>query len=329
MTQLLKELLKMSESMGVQKRLASRLPSSLRTMSGGKRVKVRELLQTEAIESTTLIHNEVYNTVIEGSKPAMCYRELIQILPMKAKQKVLDYGTTVSYLSEVKSGAPSPMLVDKPTVVTFAAKTYRARPAITQDLVDDMDVDAIEMNLRFAGASAEYTLNKVCHDVLLLGCTTSYDGGGSGAAGLSGIGYSISKLKAAGWDGRLGYAVVAEPTYWGKVMSECLPTAAYTTLNAPSLGSMIQSNVVQLWPNVRMGSYGGTYGGGTYTWRYTTDNDIGCIVFDRYAAGMLGMRQDITLTRYDQPIDDIANILLKMRIDCQKIQATATARVLY
>jgi len=328
MTELLKKYLAIGFAKGPSeaRRLAMRLPKDLKVRHGGSTKRVRELLQTENVESTSVIATEVYNTVIEGSQPARCYRDLISIIPMKSRQKTIPYGATGVYLDEVPEGAEIPILNQNPTPATITAKKYAGRPLCSSELIEDGEVDIIEMNIRYAGEAAENRINKVCHDVMLLASGVEWDTGSTaGAQGTKAIGRALATLKGAGF---MGSSAVLEPNAFGLVAADLLPVVAnYQT--APGIMEAMAKNVFQLFPGLMVGCYGGTYGGGTWTWAYASDTNIGMIVFDKARAGFLGMRSDISIEKYFDPIKDLKGAKVRVRCGAVATNANAICRVEY
>ena len=66
---------------------------------------------------------------------------------------------------------------------------------------------------------------------------------------------------------------------------------------------------------------------GTQEWDYDTDGDIGMVVYDSVAAAATGMRRDLTVENYDDPIKDMVGMTVTSRFDVEVIIPNATCRI--
>ena len=75
-----------------------KIPRELTTYdSDGKVVRVRELLVSEAIESTTLIQTEMYNTVMAGAEPVKYMRQALPVIGAKGNTLTVPLGESGTY----------------------------------------------------------------------------------------------------------------------------------------------------------------------------------------------------------------------------------------
>lgn len=302
--------------------IVNSIPKELTTVHNGKPVGVRELLQAEGINATTLIQTEVLSTVIEGSQPAKCWRDILPIFRTTSNSirvPVIDAGR---YAPDVAEGAEIPIDITTPSATTFTIKKTGVRPAITREMIEDGLVDVIALELGAAGLNMENKFNQDCINTILANCTTTYDCATVAATqGIKAVAGGYAALAGANWTAD---ALVMCPGAMGRLMQDFLQvTANY------AVGTTATSGILPPVLGLRSGMYGGTYTGATYTWRYTTDNDIGMLVLDSKKAGAVAMRRDMTVEQYDDPIRDLMGASVTMRYGVNYFQPTATCRILF
>jgi hypothetical protein len=331
MTQLLRTYLKLAlgepNGRALQRIVEREIPRELGTVFDGKPEPVRELLLSTAIESTTLIQTEMYNTVIEGAEPFKCMRQALKVLPMTANTLTITIGEAGSYAGEVAEGAEIPIAVQDYSAVTFTAKKYAVRPLITKEMVEDSLYPVIEMEVRKAGAKLENTLNQLALTELIdntsnneldVSVATGTAPNDYANAGTKAIVRALRNCKA---DGFLCDTIVMSPDAEAVVMAEFTPTS-YVGAEAVASGRL---------PNI-MGLKAFTCGvadASSQTWEYNSDGDIGMVVFDSQNSSMIGMRRDITVERYEDPIRDLVGMSATMRCAVDTLQANAGARIEY
>lgn len=327
MTQLLRTYLKLAlEEPGPSGRKAiieREIPRELGTYHDGNLEPVRELLLSTAIESTTLVQTEMYNTVIEGAEPFKCMRQALKVLPMTANTLTVPVGEAGSYAGEVAEGAEIPIATQDYSAVTFTAKKYGVRPVITKEMVEDALYPVIEMEVRKAGAKLENTLNQLALTELIDNTSANEYDSNVGAATITAAGTKaiVNALANCKADGFLCDTIVLSPSAEAIVMAEFTPTS-YVGAEAVASGRL---------PNI-MGLKAFTCGvadASSQTWEYNSDGDIGMVVFDSQNSSMIGMRRDITVERYEDPIRDLVGMIATMRCAVDTLQANAGARIEY
>ncbi|MCK5431332.1 MAG: hypothetical protein KAJ03_01245, partial [Gammaproteobacteria bacterium] len=116
--------------------------------------------------------------------------------------------------------------------------------------------------------------------------------------------------------------IILAPLAESMVMKEFVPTG-YTGADAVMAGRL--PNMLGL--NVHNCNV--TDASGTYTWDYDADGEIGMILIDKFNAGAIGMRRDITIEKYDDPIRDLMGMSVTARFDVDSLQTNAICRVEY
>ncbi len=275
--------------------------------------KRRELLLTEAVESATLIQTEMYSTVLEGAEPNKVMRDIVRIIPMKSNQMTFTLGATGSVLQKVGEGAELPNNQQDYTPVTMTSYKYGEKNLVTQELIDDALYDVVAMEVAKAGARAENTLNHVVLTGLLDDATNEHDTGGSNQ-GFQAIAGGQKLMKVDGFKADVAI-LCAEAEFKLLTDSQFTYQSYYGGTGvtpAVSMGSI--PGVLGVRKFHQYDPFDTTYNSGTYTWSYDTDADIGMVLLDSARLShVIGMKQDIKVTKYDDPVKDLKGATLTMR----------------
>lgn len=324
MTKLLPILLEAEQHAGSErkKELAKKIDPKLHfEMGDGTTKSVRELLLSDSNSTTTLIQAEVYATVVEGAQPVRQMRNLVDIVQMNSNTMRVNYGGAAAYAAEVDEATEIPIAVQTYTPITFTAKKYGARPLITRELVNDGLFDVIAEEIKYAGAKLENRLNAVALDEFLLYSGNEFDTAGSNQ-GIKGVAKAIGVQKEAGF---MPTDLIMHPEAEAIVLCDYTPTGAYYQVGNATTTGILPAPIL----GMNAGGCGVTYSGGTYTWGYAADTEIGMLLLDRNRGGKIGMREDIRVEKYDDPVKDLVGISCTMRTCAKAINTTAITRVEY
>lgn len=292
----------------------------------GKLENARELLQTEGLAATNLIPTEVYATVIEGSEPARCMRDAMVTYRMPSHVMTVPYGETGTYASVVAEGAEIPIETETLSVGTLTADKYAVRPMISREMIADAKFDIIATEIRKAGYKIENALNRLALKVLIDATgadagTYQTDCGGSGATPLA------FTAKAAGTMIGRGFVptdLIMEPVFYGTLMS------AFTSLSTNTGDQVVQSGVS---PGSLFGMkthiLGVADNADTYTWGFSANGYFGALLIDKAAAGCIGMREDINVEQYSDPVRDLVGMKVAARFDAISLVSAAQQWVQY
>lgn len=300
------------------KELARTIPKELGYIHNGKLVQVKELLLTETLESTTLIQSETYNTVMEGSEPAICLRNAIPVIPMKSRTLNWTVGETGTYAPEVAEATDIPIVDQDYATVSFVAKKYGVRPLISNELLEDGLFNVAEMEMKKAGRRVENTINQQGITEIIDSVSLEHDTAAANQ-GIKAIAAAVSKVRGAGFNPD---TLIMHPEAEGMVLAEFVPTNYYPT------ESIVKTGMV---PNILgLKTYTcGVVDAGTQEWGYAADGEIGMVVYDSMATAAIGMRRDITVENYADPIKDMAGMTVTSRFDVEVIIAAAGCRIEY
>jgi hypothetical protein len=286
----------------------------------GKIVNARELLISEGIQGSTLIPTEIAATVIEGSEPVRCMREVLPVLQMRTPSMAVPYGETGTYAPVVAEGAEIPVEDQTYGSVTLTARKYAVRPLITNEMVDDALFDIIAMEIRKGGYRLENALNKYA-----LGEILDAHGNTSAAATTTPLLMAAKCQAEIIGDGFTPDKLVMCPGFYGASMAEGMVFGNQMGADLTRSGSL--GNILGMDSRICGIAYASTVG--SHVWRYTTNADVGAFMFDSNSAGVIGMRQDIRVEQYADSIRQMQGVSLSMRFDVQAMIADAIGVVIY
>ena len=289
------------------------------TGEDGKKHPARELLLSEAIESGTLIQTEIRRTIIEGAEPARCMRDAIPIIPMSGNTMQINIGESGSYSPIVAEGSEIPMNNQVYTARTWTAKKLGERPVITKEMIRDSLFNVIELETRKAGMRLENSLNQWMLSVLLDNAGNNHDI--AAAAGVIGGVQAVIKARQANLvDGYLSDTIIMHPACSSYLYKDFVPgytVQAQEFINRGTLPTVMGCKVFECGVDVTTTSAPFKVAAANSDWSGPTDEKMGGLVFDSKNAGYIGMRQDIEIEEMRDPIRDLVNFSMTMRVACQ------------
>ncbi len=299
------------------------------TGEDGKKHKARELLLSEAVETGTLVQTEVYRTVMEGMKPAVCMREVVPIYPMTSNVLDVPVRPAGRYAPFVGEGSEYIIKTQDYTKMTLTAQKIGEIPLCTKEMVDDSKFTVIEMEIKAAGEACENTLNQWMLATLLDNAGNEYDINAAVAA-LGGAA-AIREAKALiAADGYYADNVVIHPSVETYINKDYVPIAynpvAQQQMASGILPPVLGCTIRQCGVDVTTTS---SPTASTYVWGAPTDSYIGMVLVDKAKCGGIGMREDIYVENFTDPLRDLIGGKVSMRVACQYANANAISRVEY
>jgi HK97 family phage major capsid protein len=278
----------------------------------------KTLLQSEAtaIADSTLVQEEVYKTIIEGTEPAKCMREVTPIVRTKTYSVRFVKGQAGTYAGNIAEGAKIDIDTQEFSKQDITINKIGTRPLITNELIEDSLFDIVELELKKAGLRLENKLNR---DVLyswLVGTnklsTNTMSPAGTHIS-VSDIALAVSKVKKQNY---MPDTLLIHPTAEAYLLQDS--NLAYVTFAGQST-SLNQGKVPTL-----MGLrpyYCTATDGASPVWDDTTaGSDVTGIVFSKNDLATICMRRDVTVEQYDDPIHDLIGISCTMRYGTDVLQ---------
>jgi hypothetical protein len=274
----------------------------------GKIVNARELLISEGIQGSTLIPTEIYATVMEGTEPLKCMREVLPMVNMKGMALSVPYGEAGTYAPVVAEGAEIPIEDQTYGSVTFTAKKYGVRPLITNEMIDDALFDIVAAEVRKAGSRMENALNRVAiYEMMDSRGNTVANGGTTPLA----HGMELHALMIA--DNVSPTHCIMTPGAYALALDEGFGKVGIQAgiMQSGSIGTFMGLDTRMLGVTAALSP------GTSRVWESDTGGDTMLIMLDKSRAGAIGMRQDIKVEQYADSIRQMQGITLSMRFDVQ------------
>lgn len=297
------------------------MPRELADTAASRFKEYRELLSTASIEETNLIQTEFYNTVLEGAEPNKIMREAMQGINMGSNKMNVTLGESGDVLPPASEGGELKDRNQAYTQLTLEAEKYGEKNPISNELIEDSMYDIVAMEASKAGARAENTINHVALTKLIEDAGLEHD------CENSNLGFDA--LAAARKEMKKNFyvpdtAIICADAEYELITDSQFSYASYYgggTTPAVRTGSVPNVLGVEFYQYDPADS---RYGSDDYTWGYSSDGDIGMVMFSNSdMAAVLGMRRDITVQNYNDPIRDLkgASISLRFAVDTPKDNA--------
>jgi hypothetical protein len=299
--------------------------------SDGKMGKARELLLSEAVESTTLIQTEINRTIMEGSEPAKCFRNAVPVFAMNGNTMQINIGETGTYAPIVAEGSEIPINNQAYTARTWTAKKFGERPMITREMVNDALFSVIELEVRKTGYRIENTLNQWMLSVLIENAGNDHDIA-AGTGNDKGINAMISARQQNLIDGYVSDTIVIHPGATSLIYAGYVPSynpSAQNYINTGQLPTIVGMKLLECGVAYSQTSAPFKASAAGYEWSPATADDLGAIVFDSNSCGGIGMREDTRVEQFTDPIRDLVGMSVTMRAACQYGVANSICRVTY
>jgi len=283
---------------------------------------IHKLLQNEAtaIEDSTLVQEEIYKTVIEGTEPVKCMRDVLPIIKTDSYSVRFVKGESGTYAEKIAEGAKITIDTQLYTKQDITIDKYGVRPLITNELIEDALFDVVELELKKAGARLENALNRQCLYQMLQGTykmTTNTLSPAGNHIAISDIAQAVAKVKKQDY---LPDTLVLHPTAEGYLLQDS--NLAYVSF-AGSPGALRQGDVGNSLLGLKPYTCTAT-DASSPTWDDTTAaSDVTAMVFSKKDLGAICMRRDLTIEQYDDPIHDLVGISLTMRFGTDVLREPA------
>jgi len=278
----------------------------------------RELLMSDGMETDTLLQEEVYNTIVEGSKPVQCVRNVFPIIKTDTYQiRITKESGNLGKAVDVAEGAAIPIDTETFSTVDLSIKKIGCRPIITNELIEDGLWDMVEFELMRAGQKLEHKLNydviNEATDKTTYAAITNVDAGANTTPG-----NVLEAIKDILDYDYIPTDMIMTPFAENKIISSNNLLQAHMAGSDAALRNYDIGRVFGLKLH-RLSVDGWTTG--TYKWNSGNDtaHDVHALVCDSSYC-MIGMRRDITVEQYDDPIHDLVGLSATMRYGVKTVQ---------
>lgn len=133
---------------------------------------IKKLTVNEETNEDELVREEVLDTIIRGASYYCNMRKAIPTVhaPKSYKARAVT-GSATTYADEVPESGKIPMQNAGIDSTDVTIHKFGTRPVITNEMVEDCEYDAIEIELEYAGRRMENALNRFVLGEILDNCT--------------------------------------------------------------------------------------------------------------------------------------------------------------
>lgn len=318
-----------------RRKLIHRLPAILggsplddwRTGDDSSRRPAAELLLTEAIESTSIIQEQVQRTVVAGADKMKIIRDIgCQWYNTSSNSLRVPLGeaqinaAVVSEAAEIKDRTQDYGFRDFPII------KYGVKPRISYEMMEDGLVDVVAEELFFAGAAIENKLNfdGIAEMVSHAGNVNAYVAGRTSATEGNGLLAAKATKAEIRADGFYADTFIMCSELEADIMSNVgIAYAANQGTNTVVASGKLPTTLYGMKTFVTDNQTAGT------SWDYDADNDIGGIILEAKRGFGVAMRRDVTVKKFDDIVRELNTITVTMRSACNYLHANAVGKVVY
>ena len=292
------------------------------------RYQARELLLTDAIESTSIIQEQVLRTVIAGAEKFKVIRDAgVAWYNVKSNALRVPLGEAQRNADIVAEGAEIPDRTQDYDKRDFTIVKYGVKPRISFEMIEDGLVDVVAEEIFYAGAAVENRLN---YDALTAIATNSDND--ATVAGCSSAGGSLACIRKAKKlikaDGFIADTMIMTSAVEDDLMqNNNLAYASYAGgAEAIRQGTLPATFMGMKWFVTDNGS---ATVDGTNPWDWIDANDVGALVMEAKRACGVAMRRDRTVKKFDDITRELNTITVTMRADVNYLHAKAASAVMW
>jgi hypothetical protein len=284
---------------------------------------LRKLLQTEGIESTTLIQTEFSKTVLEGAQPKISARAWLPVVRIKSNAFDWPKRPAASYATKVGEGGSSPAAEMDYGKTTFTTYKISRAAEISEELIEDGLYDIITMEVKDAAAACENRLNRDAVGTMMDNAGKEVDTVGNPCS-VSYLGQACREVNDAGFEA--SDAVLSWNAWYDLMTDSNLVYTSYAgTSSTLRTGKVFP--IFGLTAHVCGVTASATYGAWTGTWGGDTDGYFMALIHDKSKAGGIALRRDLTTKKFVDVRRDIQGAVVSMRYAVNYLQANAICRI--
>ena len=294
-----------------------------RALDGLEDKNIKKLLLAEELDSGVLIQKEVFKTIHEAMKPAVVMRNALPTINIK--KLYLRYPVVVDdvvYAPEVPEATEIPIpKAENLKYIEFRMKKYGLRPVITREMVEDAEYDVIERCLRQAGEQLENGLNRDALSMMMSEADHDNDViADNELVSMSDIADCVYKVKSNKY---LPDNMIVSPIAEAELLKDSRMLMSIVPNEALIRSGDIGTRILGL----KMFSTNIECENALFTWGGCKAQDPIAFVYDYDQCGMIVMREELRIERYNDPIRDLVGMTATMRYDVGSIHPLAISRL--
>ncbi len=274
----------------------------------------KELLLSDELEESTVLQEQVLDTIISGAERFSCMREFLPMYKCNTYSMRIVYQDDMSsFAKDIPEGGKIEIDQDSLAKTNINVKKIGTRPLITNELIEDALWDRVEIELKRAGARMENKFNKDGITSMLSG--TPHEVEATASLVVKDIASAIKAVKLRGF---IPTDAIYHPDAEGELMQNDNIMNYYQSGDNNLLRNGSVGNLLGLKSHL----FSIETSGETIDWS-DTDDDYYAWVGDPQAYSACAMRRDVAVEEYDDPVHDLLGIKITMRYGMGKVQNDA------
>lgn len=306
----------------------SKIDDYLKDEPGMPRYQAAQLLLTDAIESTSLLNEEVQRTVVAGAEKFKVVRNAgCAMYQTKSNALRVPLGEAQINAPVVAEGAPIPDRTQDYSFRNFTIQKYGMKPRISYEMVEDGLIEAVAEEIFFAGAAVENKLNidAITNCIANKGNVNTYAAGRTSATTGNALPNLLQTKALMKADGFIADTIImCSDMEYDLLQNGNIMQAMQFGSNVAISGGQLPSRLLGM--NTFVTDNGSTTAA---NWRYTTDNDTAAVMLEAKRGLGIAMRRDLTVNKFDDIEKELHTITATMRCAVSYLHANAVGTVTY
>ena len=254
------------------------------------KVQSHELSASEDLRRLT--QKAYYNAVIAGAKRREFMRKILPVVKTSSHRVRVFTSNANEYASKGAYKGEPPIFHPKYTSIDAVTEKAWTLPLAPKELVEDAEFDLIENEVSLAGMRLENTLNQDAISALIDGADHSVTC--SIASSVTGIKDACIKVADSKFTPT---CLIANPYFYFSSMA----TAQSPIMYNEKQGGPLNIKFLAVTSN------------GNENWGWENAGDVGAVVLDAEMAGLILMKEDITVKKYSDPLNDLRGAIVEMK----------------
>jgi len=256
------------------------------------KVQSHELSASEDLRRLT--QKAYYNAVIAGAKRREFMRKILPVVKTGSHRVRVFTSDANGYASKGAYKGEPPVFHPKYTSVDAVTEKAWTLPLAPKELIEDAEFGLIENEVSLAGMRLENTLNQDAISVLIdnaehsttCGATSYYQAIENACVYIANSQFTPTYI-------------IATPRFFFRLAT----TGPMPPLNVPDK----DYQGVLTWRCLPVAS------NGDENWAWENAGDVGAVILDAEMAGLILMKEDITVKKYSDPLDDLRGAIVEMK----------------
>ncbi|RLC73773.1 MAG: hypothetical protein DRI26_00015 [Chloroflexi bacterium] len=251
------------------------------------KVQTHELSASDDIRRLT--QKAYYNAVVAGAKQREFMRKILPVVKTSSHRVRVFTSDANGYASKGAYKGEVPIFHPKYTSIDAVTEKAWTLPLAPKELVEDAEFGLIENEVSLAGMRLENTLNRDAISTLIdnAGHSETCDG----ASPLTAIQNACVNVSDSQFT----------PTYMITNLKFLFTAFSITQTPFMTEGGSLNIRYISITSN------------GDNNWGWENAGDVGAVVLDAEMAALILMKEDITVKKYSDPLNDLRGAIVEMK----------------